>query len=165
MPNSHLNSDQAHGLRKITSKHSTKVIAISAGKGGVGKTNISVNLAIALAKKKKEVLLFDGDLSLANIDVMLGLNPKYNLSHVLDNRCQLSDIVIKGPSGLNILPASSGIEAMSRLDNKAYLGIIDGFNTLASSMDYLLVDTAAGVSDDVLSFTRSSDDMRSSTYA
>lgn len=158
MLNQDTNNDQAQGLRRMSASKPTKVIAVTAGKGGVGKTNVAVNLALALAKKKKKVLLFDGDLGLANIDVLLGLTAKYNLSHVVDNQCTLSDIVLEGPLGIKIVPAASGIEKMAMLNANAYAGIIEGFNSLTFNVDYLIIDTAAGISEEVLSLTRSSQD-------
>ncbi|WP_115304069.1 MinD/ParA family protein [Legionella beliardensis] len=136
-----------------------KVIAVSAGKGGVGKSSVSVNLAIALAQKKKKVLLFDADLSLANIDIMLGLSAKYNLSHVIQGACRLTDIILEGPAGISVIPAASGTEYMTQLTAVQHAGIIDSFNELTDDFDYMIIDTAAGISDTVLSFARSSQEI------
>ncbi|MCA0403210.1 MAG: MinD/ParA family protein [Proteobacteria bacterium] len=151
--------DQAEGLRGIERSKPVKVIAVTAGKGGVGKSNVSVNLAIALAKKNKKVFLLDGDLGLANIDVMLGLHARYNLSHVVQGRCHLSDILLEGPQGINIIPAASGTEFMTQLSPSEHAGIIDAFNELTDDVDYMIIDTAAGISDTVLSFVRSSQEI------
>lgn len=151
-------TDQAEGLRQLNDTQ-PKVIAVTAGKGGVGKTSVSINLALALAKKNKRVMLFDGDLGLANIDVMLGLNAKYNLSHVIDNECDFKDIILDGPLGVKIIPSSSGIEKMTNLGSKAYSGIISAFNSLTDPLDYLIVDTAAGISEDVCSFVYSAQEV------
>lgn len=151
--------DQADGLRKLSRTKPVMVIAVTAGKGGVGKSNVSVNLAIGLAKKRKKVLLLDADLGLANVDVMLGLHAKYNLSHVIDGSCSLSDIILTGPENIKVIPASSGTEAMTRLSNMEHAGIINAFNEIIDDLDYLIIDTAAGISDSVLSFVRSSQEV------
>lgn len=148
-------SDQASGLRKLNRNTVTRVVAVTAGKGGVGKTTVSLNLALALTKLNHNVMILDGDLGLANIDVMLGLHAKYNLSHVIDNKCELEEIILKGPLGLKIIPAASGIEKMTQLGAKGCSGIIHAFNSLTEPLDYLIVDTAAGIADDVCSFSRS----------
>jgi flagellar biosynthesis protein FlhG len=152
-------SDQAAGLRNIARTKPVKVIAVTAGKGGVGKSNVSVNLALALAAQNKKVMLLDADLSLANIDIMLGLHAKYNLSHVIQGVCHLSDIILQGPNGIQVIPAASGTEFMSQLTPVELAGIIDSFNELTDDLDYMIIDTAAGISDTVLSFTRSSQDL------
>jgi flagellar biosynthesis protein FlhG len=136
-----------------------KVIAVSAGKGGVGKSNVSVNLSVALALQGKKVLLLDADLGLANIDIMLGLYTKYNLSHVIQGSCQLTDIMLAGPHGINVIPAASGTDYMTQLSATQHAGIIDAFNELTEDYDYMIIDTAAGISDTVLSFARSSQEV------
>lgn len=151
--------DQAAGLRNIARTKPVKVIAVTAGKGGVGKSNVSVNLALALASQDKKVMLLDGDLSLANIDIMLGLHAKYNLSHVIQGTCHLSDIILQGPNGIRVIPAASGTEFMTQLSPVEHAGIIDSFNELTDDLDYMIIDTAAGISDTVLSFTRSSQEL------
>lgn len=158
MPNTSVN-DQAAGLRNIGRTKPVKVIAVTAGKGGVGKSNVSVNLALALASQDKKVMLLDGDLSLANIDIMLGLHAKYNLSHVIQGTCHLSDIILQGPNGIRVIPAASGTEFMTQLSPVEHAGIIDSFNELTDDLDYMIIDTAAGISDTVLSFSRSSQEL------
>ncbi len=130
-----------------------QVIAVTGGKGGVGKSTASVNLAVTLAQEK-QVMLLDADLGLANVDIMLGLRARKNISHVLSGECQLRDIVIKGPVGLRIVPASSGTQAMAELTPTEHSGFIRAFSDLADDLDFLIIDTAAGVSDSVVSFTR-----------
>lgn len=151
--------DQAAGLRNLTRSKPVKVIAVSAGKGGVGKSNVSVNLAVALAQKNKKVLLLDADLGLANVDIMLGLHTKFNLSHVLQGICHLTDILLTGPHGVKVVPAASGTEYMTQLTPTEHAGIIDAFNELTDDFDYMIIDTAAGISDTVLSFARSSQEV------
>ena len=152
-------SDQAAGLRQLSQVNPIKVIAVTAGKGGVGKTNVSINLALSLAKQGKKVLLLDADLGLANIDVILGVHAKYNLSHVIQGTCHISDVILEGPMGVDIIPASSGTEEMTQLSLTEHAGIINAFNELTQCYDYMIIDTAAGISDTVLSFTRSSQEV------
>ncbi len=130
-----------------------KVIAISSGKGGVGKTSISVNLGVALAQTGQRVMLLDGDLSLANVDVMLGLTPSRNLSHVLEGQCRLEDILLDGPCGLMVVPASSGKKKMADLSRFENAAIVRVFSELQCPVDTLIVDTAAGIPDSVLTLT------------
>jgi len=129
-----------------------QVIAVSSGKGGVGKTNVTVNLAVALALRGRRTWIMDADLGLANVDVLLGLNPRYNLSHVLSGDCELQDIVIDGPAGVRIVPASSGIQRMAELSRVEAGGVIQAFSAMADAIDVLIVDTAAGISSSVSMF-------------
>ncbi|WP_448563765.1 MinD/ParA family ATP-binding protein [Thalassotalea ganghwensis] len=159
--------DQASGLRKMQDanqgsvKHNNqvKVIAVSGGKGGVGKTNVSLNTSIALAQLGKRVLVLDADLGLANCDVMLGLRVQRNLSHVLSGECELDDIIIEGPAGIKIIPATSGTQSMVDLTHSEHAGLIRAFSDMKTEFDVLIVDTAAGISDMVLSFARAAQDV------
>jgi len=151
--------DQASGLRKMQDLNKVKVIAVSGGKGGVGKTNVSLNTAIALGQQGKRVLVLDADLGLANVDVMLGLRVKRNLSHVLSGECELDDIIITGPSNIKIIPATSGSQSMVDLTPAEHAGLIRAFSEMQTKFDVLIVDTAAGISDMVLSFTRAAQDV------
>ena len=151
--------DALEGLSDFALSKPVKVIAVSAGKGGVGKSNVSINLSLALAQKGKSVLLLDADLGLANIDIMLGLYSRYNLSHVIQGSCSLADIMLTGPHDIKIIPASSGSDYMTELSAAQHAGIIDSFNGLTDDFDYMIIDTAAGISDTVLSFTRSSEEI------
>ena len=154
----HNYKDQASGLRELASAQPVKVIAVTAGKGGVGKTNITVNLGILLAKTKRVVLL-DGDLGLANVDVLLGISSKRNISHVLRGECELQDIMIDAPGGLKIIPASSGKENMLNLDLTAHHGLIAAFGELTNGIDILLIDTAAGIADNVSTYLQASQEI------
>ncbi len=129
-----------------------QVIAISSGKGGVGKTNVSVNLGVALCRRGRRVTLLDADLGLANADVLLGLKQNRTLQDVLSGEAQLTDIVIGGPQGLRIVPATSGVKEMVNLGIEHHAGLISAFSEIAHQMDTLLIDTAAGISDEVLNF-------------
>ena len=150
--------DQANGLRRMN-KQMVKVISVTGGKGGVGKTNVTLNLAMSLAQLGKRVLVLDADLGLANCDVMLGLRVEKNLSHVLSGEAELDDIIIDGPFGIKIIPATSGSQNMTELAPAEHAGLIRAFSELKTPVDVLLVDTAAGISDMVLSFSRASQDV------
>ena len=153
-------NDQAAGLRNMTSKpRPVKVIAVASGKGGVGKTNVTVNLGVALAQQGKQVLLMDADLGLANIDVMLGVHPQYNLLHVLDGSRTLQEIIVEGPAGMKIIPAASGIQKMAELSPAEHAGMIQAFSELEQHIDILLIDSAAGIADSVISFTRAAQEV------
>jgi len=152
-------TDQASGLRKMQDTQKIKVIAVSGGKGGVGKTNVSLNTAIALGQQGKRVLVLDADLGLANVDVMLGLRVKRNLSHVLSGECELDEIMIEGPAGIKIIPATSGSQSMVDLTPPEHAGLIRAFSEMKTEFDILIIDTAAGISDMVLSFTRAAQDV------
>ena len=146
--------DQASGLRQLRGLPFTKVISVTGGKGGVGKTNLTLGIAFAMAKQGKRVAVLDADLGLANVDVLLGLKVGKNLSHVMQGECELKDILIKGPYGMHIIPAASGLKNMAELSTIEHANLIRSFATLAEPIDVLLVDTAAGISNMVLSFSR-----------
>lgn len=130
-----------------------RVISITSGKGGVGKTNISVNLAYCLAKLGKKVVILDADLNLANVDVLLGITPQYNLQHVFLGEKSLNDIMVKGPGGISILPASSGVLEMADLTEQQKLYFLSEMSELGEQIDILLIDTAAGINKNVIYFT------------
>ncbi len=133
-----------------------QVVAVASGKGGVGKTNVSVNLSLALAAAGKQVMLLDADLGLANVDLLLGLQSKWNLSHVINGQRSLEEIIIDAPDGLKIIPAASGTQMMSELTASQHAGIIRAFSELHTPVDVLVIDAAAGIADSVISFTRAS---------
>jgi len=130
----------------------TKVIAISSGKGGVGKSNIAANLSISIAQAGHNVCLFDADINLANINILLGLSPLYTLQHLFTGNKKISDIVINGPAGIDIIAGASGIAEFTHLDNEQQQCLLNGLKQLEKNYDYLIIDTAAGVDDTVLSF-------------
>jgi MinD-like ATPase involved in chromosome partitioning or flagellar assembly len=133
-----------------------RVIAISGGKGGVGKTSIAINLAIALSKTGSKVCLFDGDTSLANTNVMLGLYPAYTLEHLFTGERSIQDIVITGPEGIQIVPGASGVANCVELDVEQQQRLVTSMRAIEKHYDYLLVDTAAGIGPTVLHFIAAS---------
>ena len=139
--------------------HPVRVITVTSGKGGVGKTNVSLNLAMALSEQGKNVTVMDADLGLGNIDVLLGLHPEYNLSHVIDGERDLDEILVQGPGNLTVIPASSGVQNMAELTPSQHGGLIRAFSELNHNIDVLLVDTAAGISDSVISFSRAAQEV------
>lgn len=128
------------------------VIAITSGKGGVGKTNLSVNLAYCLAMEGKNVVLLDADLGLANVDVLLGLTPSHNLFHLFHEGAELSDVLMNTPYGFKILPASSGVSEMLSLTTGQKVTLLEAMDELEDTVDYLIVDTGAGINDNVMYF-------------
>ncbi|MCF2950202.1 MinD/ParA family protein [Paraglaciecola aquimarina] len=151
--------DQASSLRRMNQSRLIKVIAVTGGKGGVGKTNVTLNTAISLAQQGKRVMVLDADLGLANVDVLLGLRVEKNLSHVLSGECTLDEVLVEGPYGIKIAPATSGTQSMTELTPTEHAGLIRAFSELQSQIDILIVDTAAGISDMVLSFSKASQDI------
>jgi len=154
-----LNTDQAAGLRRMVNPGPVRVVAVTGGKGGVGKTNVSVNLAVSAAEAGQKVMLFDADLGLANIDVVMGLHPKYTLSNVLRGECTLEEALVEGPAGVKVVPGASGLQHMAELSPAEHTGLIRAFGDLSTELDLLIVDTAAGISDVVVSFARASHDI------
>ena len=142
---------ERHALSAV--QNPPRVICVTSGKGGVGKTNIVVNLAYSLAKQGKKVVVLDADLNLANVDVLLGLTPRYNLHHVFLGEKSLSDILVTGPAGISILPASSGILEMADLTEEQKLYFLAEMSELGEQIDVLLIDTAAGINNNVIYFT------------
>jgi len=151
--------DQAAGLRALNQQKPVRVLAVASGKGGVGKTNISVNLSVALAARGNQVMLLDADLGMANIDVMLGLHPTRNLSHVINGECSIRDILLTGPMGIKIVPASSGTEVMAGLTEAQHIGLIRAFSEIDENIDTLIIDTAAGISSSVVSFCKAAQEV------
>ena len=151
--------DQAQSLRRMAAQNRVqtggadlRTMAITSGKGGVGKTNVVVNLALELARLGRKVLLIDADLGLANVDVLLGLAPRYSINDVIHGEKSLEEIVVEGPRGIKILPASSGVSELSHLSNDEKLMILQELDAYDTDADTVLIDTAAGISDMVLYF-------------
>lgn len=153
--------DQAQNLRNQVKKtrgatRPIKVISVTSGKGGVGKTQVVANLALALREKGKQVLIFDGDMGLANIDIIYNINPPYNLSHLIQGKKGIEEVLFEGPEGVMILPAASGIQEMTSINAEQKGGLIDQLDQLEGMFDYVLIDTAAGISENVMYLNTSS---------
>ena len=154
-------TDQAQPLRdlKYQQDHfnqpkeaSLKTIAVTSGKGGVGKTNICLNLGIALSKKNKRVVIMDADLNLGNLDVLLGLSPRYTLRNVLNGEKEMKDILVDGPHGIHVLPAGSGALELLDINGVDRRRIVQDFEQFSEHYDYLLIDTPAGLGNHVADF-------------
>jgi flagellar biosynthesis protein FlhG len=163
--------DQASTLRQIVDhKKATdpefapdlgrmRVIAITSGKGGVGKTNIVLNLCMALSKRNRSVFLLDADMGLANVDVLLGLTPRFTLEHVLKGQKRINEIILKGPFGIRLLPSSSGMSELSEMSFEQQMFLFQQLSQLDEQIDYLFIDTGAGVSSNVLRFNASANEI------
>jgi len=147
-----VNFDQARRLRSevMKNKKPVKVISVTSGKGGVGKTQVTANLALALRSRGKDVMIFDGDMGLANIDIVYNISPPYNLKHLLDGSRKIEEVLFNGPDGVKVLPAASGFEEMTQLDDTRKMALMSQLDQLEGRFDYVLIDTAAGISDNVL---------------
>jgi len=150
--------DQATQLRRLARQSTgATVIAVTSGKGGVGKSNIAVNLAIKLASAGKEVVLLDADLGLANADVLCNIDLPSNLSHVIARRKELADVMVDAPGGFRLIGGASGLARMADLTDVDRQRLIQSLAELESRTDVILIDTGAGISPNVLSFTRCAD--------
>ena len=159
-------TDQAEKLREImrnkndftSSNHKTRIIAVSSGKGGVGKTNIAINLALAYMQMGKKVVVMDADLGLANVNVVLGIIPKYNLYHLIRKQKKMREIIQNTSYGIQIVAGASGFSKIANLSVEERNDFVGELQEL-SSADVLIIDTGAGVSDNVLSFIAAADDV------
>jgi len=142
---------------EITSQHSPQVIAVSSGKGGVGKTFISVHLAARAAQQDKRVLLIDADLGLANVDIMLGLTAKGSILQVIEGQSDLNDILVKCDDGLDVLPGGSGLHELAHLSAAHQQILLSELDKLTQNYDLVLVDTGAGIGENVLFYASSSE--------
>lgn len=139
-------------LKTMNKNKYIQTIAVASGKGGVGKTSLAANLAVAMRQNGRKVLVVDADLGLSNIDVLLHLAPRYTIQHVLKGEKSLKEVIIEGPHGIKILPAGSGVQELTQLDEFQRLRILEEFDALGDDLDVLLIDTAAGVSENVAFF-------------
>ena len=147
---------QAQTLRKIVSAEKphipTKVLAVSSGKGGVGKTNLVANLAYALAKNGQRVLVFDADVGLNNIDILLGLVPEFRIGDVFSGKTTMEQVLVTGPQGIQVLPASEGWQELTVLSHEQKMVLLEELDRLSTGFDYLIFDTGAGISSNVTYF-------------
>ena len=139
-------------MQAKTAKRNTEVIGIASGKGGVGKTTLSTNLAVALTMMNKKVMLLDGDLGLANAQIALGCQTQYNLSHVIAGEKTLKEIIVTSRQGVLLVPGASGVHEMAAISPAITAGIVQAFSELDDDIDYLILDAAAGIAPSVLAF-------------
>jgi len=154
-PDIRSSSSASSGTAHVPATRPTRVIAITSGKGGVGKTSLTTNLGIALAKQGAKVCILDADTGLANINILLNLQPEYTLEQLLSGEKELDEIMLDGPNGIKVVPAASGIIDCVDLDQKQQKSLAQALEILESRFDYLLIDTAAGIGDTVLQFLAS----------
>ena len=143
---------QTKKKKRKPGRQGIRIISVTSGKGGVGKTNVVANLALALCNLGKKVLIIDADLGLANMDVMLGLNPRYTINHVLKGEKRLEDVIVTASGGFKLLPAASGIQELTELDSSQRLLLLNELDSLQDHFDMLLIDTGAGISSNVMYF-------------
>jgi flagellar biosynthesis protein FlhG len=145
---------QTAGLKRLANPGPVQVIAVTGGKGGVGKTSVSVNLATAMANAGRRVMLLDGDLGLANVDVFLGLSPRYTMAHVLSGERTLEEVILDSPYGFQVVPGASGVAELANLSAAGHLGLVQAFSSLSTRLDALIVDTSAGIAHSVVQFSQ-----------
>jgi flagellar biosynthesis protein FlhG len=157
--------DQVTKLRRLAGEkekvklNNMRVIAVSSGKGGVGKTSLAVNLALALAEHQYKVIILDGDLGLANVDVAFGVIPDYNIKHLITGQKKIEDILYPVARGVTIFPGASGISELANLDRGQLKNVLVNMGRLEKMADILLIDTGAGLGHSVLNFISASDDL------
>lgn len=168
-------NDQAERLRKLVrdsqnfkknktdqlkeNDSKTRIIAVTSGKGGVGKTNFTLNLAISLNKLGYRCIVFDADIGFANIDVISGIIPKFTIADVLENNMKMKDVMIDGPAGVKLISGGSGINEIMQLDLQKIEYLLKEFESLENESDFILIDTGAGLSKTVLSFVNAADEV------
>lgn len=154
-------ADQASGLRDLVRQNhrAMRVISVTSGKGGVGKTSFTVNLALALADYGQRVTILDGDLGLANVDIAFGLAARYTIEHLLSGEKTIEQIMLDGPKGIKIVPGGSGVQKLANLDRFKLSNVISNLGRLEKMTDLLIIDTGAGLGYNVTNFLYASDDI------
>ena len=154
--------DQAQQLRNVikaknqTKVNSARVITVTSGKGGVGKSNLSVNLAVQLSKQGKRVIILDADFGLANVEIMFGVIPKFNLSSLIYHGKSIKEIITEGPMGIGFISGGNGVLGLNNLNREQILSLVKSIGELNELADFIIIDTGAGVSDQVLEFVLAS---------
>jgi len=156
--------DQASALRQLVSSVTRKqskmrVIAVTSGKGGVGKTNLTVNLAVALAEYGQRIIILDGDLGLANVDIAFGLTARYTIEHLLSGEKTIEEILLTGPKGIGIIPGGSGVQELANVDRDKLTNVLTNLGRLEKMADILIIDTGAGLGHTVINFLQAADDI------
>ena len=155
--------DQASGLRELVSRGKNdskmRVIAVTSGKGGVGKTSFTVNLALALSEYGRRVIILDGDLGLANVDIAFGLTARYTIEHLLSGEKTIEQILLAGPRGIGIIPGGSGVQGLANLERNKLSNVIANLGRLEKMADLLIIDTGAGLGHTVINFLKAADDI------
>ncbi|HEY8910322.1 MAG TPA: MinD/ParA family protein [Desulfosporosinus sp.] len=156
--------DQASALRQLVSSVTRKqskmrVIAVTSGKGGVGKTNLTVNLALALAEYGQRIIILDGDLGLANVDIAFGLTARYTIEHLLSGEKTIEEILLTGPKGIGIIPGGSGVQELANVDRDKLTNVLTNLGRLEKMADILIIDTGAGLGHTVINFLQAADDI------
>lgn len=158
-----INSRRIYSKQTVTSNNNntkdTRIICVTSGKGGVGKTNFTINLGIELTKLNNRVVIIDADLGLANIDVILGTVPKYTLLDVIHNNKSIDDVIMNGPNDIKIISGGSGVLELVDMPLVSIQQLIEKFNSISNYADIILIDTGAGLSNSVLSFVLSSQEI------
>ena len=154
-------TDQAQNLRELVRERErrARVLAVTSGKGGVGKSNTTVNLAIGLVAQGARVVVLDADLGLANVEVLLGLNSIYNLQHVINGEKKVGEILVQGPGGIEVVPGSSGIMKLADLNAAARQSILMGLRDLQDLADFVVIDTMAGIGQNAVAFAAAADEI------
>ncbi|MBX7256128.1 MAG: MinD/ParA family protein [Candidatus Hydrogenedentes bacterium] len=154
-------ADQAQRLRDFVKNHQrgARVMAVTSGKGGVGKTNTSVNLGIALANNGARVVVLDADLGLANVEVLLGLNSLYNLQHVILGERKIAEVLVNGPGDMKVVPGSSGLARMADMGPTARNNVLEGLRELQEEHDFIIIDTMAGIGQNAVAFAAAADEV------
>jgi flagellar biosynthesis protein FlhG len=157
-------ADQASRLRELVERSASAeptgyrgagTIAVTGGKGGVGKTNVTANLAIAIASMGRSVAILDADYALANVDVLLGFSPEFTIQHVLSGERSVGEIIVEGPGGVKIVPAASGMQELAQLNLQQQNQLFKALQVIEKHFQHLLIDTAAGMADNVMNILRS----------